>query len=139
MRKFVQKTASSLLALAALITFAPAAMALTVDDLVGVWNMSYDMGQGAQTGTITVTKNADGSAGITMNTQGGGTSTARNVMISGEEVTFSRDISAQGQSLGVNYKAHIMDGKLMGVFEIDLGGAAPAGSIPPTNWTATKQ
>lgn len=128
-----------LLAAVALFAVTPVALALTVDDLVGVWNMSYDMGQGAQTGTITVTKGADGMAAISMNTQGGGSSNASNIKIEGDELSFTRTINAQGQSLGVNYKAMLMDGKLQGTFEVDLGGAAPAGSIPATAWTATKQ
>lgn len=138
MNKLVRISVGCFAALAALLVVVPTSMALSVDDLVGVWNMSYDMGQGAQTGTITVTKAADGSAAITLNTQGGGSSTARNVMIDGDNLSFSRDISAQGQSLSVNYKAHMMDGKLMGTFEVDMGGAAPAGSAPATSWTASK-
>ena len=148
MRKLIQKTAGSLVLLAASILIIPAAMALTVDDLAGVWSMTYDMGQGAQTGgtiqgaqtgTITVTKGADGSPAISMNTQSGGSSSAKNVKIDGDMLTFSRDISAQGQALSVNYKAQLVDGKLQGSFEVDLGAAAPAGAPGATVWTATKQ
>lgn len=112
------------------------AQALTVDDVVGSWAMSYDMGQGNQTGTITINKNADGSPAITMNSQAGGSSAASNVVIDGDEITWSRQISAQGQAIGVNYKAQLVDGKLEGTFELDLGGFGGGG---PTNWTATKQ
>lgn len=112
------------------------AQALTVDDVVGSWAMSYDMGQGNQTGTITISKNADGSPAITMNSQAGGSSAANNVVIDGDEITWSRQISAQGQAIGVNYKAQLVDGKLEGTFELDLGGFGGGG---PTNWTATKQ
>ena len=134
----IQKLAAGAIALAALI-LAPAAMALTVDELVGTWDMSYDMGQGAQTGTITISKNADGSAAIRLNTQGGGASTARSIKIEGDDLSFSRDINAQGQSIGVDYKAKLVDGKLQGSFELDLGGAAPPGAMGATPWTATKQ
>ncbi len=119
-----------------LLLAAPAALALSVDELVGSWAMSYNMGQGNQTGTITVAKNADGSAAITLNTQGGGTSTAGDIAINGEELTFSRTISAQGQSIPVNYKAALVEGELRGTFELDLGGMDAGG---PVNWTATKQ
>lgn len=115
---------------------APAALALSVDELVGSWSMSYNMGQGDQTGTITVIKNADGSAAITLNTQGGGSSEASDVAIAGEELTFSRTISAQGQSIPVNYKASLVDGQLRGTFELDLGGFDAGG---PVQWSATRQ
>lgn len=116
---------------------APAAQALTIDELVGTWNMSYDMGQGTQTGTITVSKNDDGSAAITLNTQGGGSSDASDIVIEGDVLTFSRNISAQGQSIGVDYTAELVDGQLQGTFELDLGGFGGGGG--PTSWTATKQ
>lgn len=115
---------------------APAALALDVDELVGSWSMSYNMGQGNQTGTITVAKNDDGSAAITLNTQGGGTSQASDVAITGDELTFSRTISAQGQSIPVNYKASLVDGQLQGTFELDLGGFDAGG---PVQWSAIRQ
>jgi len=115
---------------------APAALALSVDELVGSWSMSYNMGQGDQTGTITVAKNADGSAAITLNTQGGGSSEASDVAIVGDELSFSRTISAQGQSIPVNYKAGLVDGQLQGTFELDLGGFDAGG---PVQWSATRQ
>ncbi len=131
-----RKTLITLTSLFTLIFTAPAALALGVDDLVGSWAMSYNMGQGNQTGTITVAKNADGSAAITLNTQGGGTSTASDIAINGEELTFSRTISAQGQSIPVNYKATLVDGQLQGTFELDLGGMDAGG---PVSWTAARQ
>lgn len=115
---------------------APAALALSVDELVGSWSMSYNMGQGNQTGTITIARNADGSAAITLNTQGGGTSEASDVAIAGDELTFSRTISAQGQSIPVNYKASLVDGQLQGTFELDLGGFDAGG---PVQWSATRE
>ncbi len=133
----VRKSFRTLAALLLLITAAPSALALTVDELVGSWAMSYNMmGQGNQTGTITVSKNADGSAAITLNTQGGGGSTATDVAINGDELTFSRTVSAQGQSIPVNYQATLVDGQLQGTFELDLGGMDAGG---PVSWTATKQ
>ncbi|MDA0929578.1 MAG: hypothetical protein O2861_15995 [Proteobacteria bacterium] len=44
---------------------------------------------------------------------------------------FSRDINAQGQSLGVSYTAQLVDGRLQGEFELSIGGGA-------TTWTASK-
>ncbi|MEQ8953134.1 MAG: hypothetical protein RL120_03305 [Gammaproteobacteria bacterium] len=124
--------AARLIALAALLV-TPVAMALTMDELVGVWNMSFDMGQGNQTGTITVSKNDDGSAAIRLDTQGGGASTANNIMIEEDELRFSRDINAQGQSLTVSYTARLVDGRLEGSFELDVPG------VGATSWTASKQ
>ncbi len=112
--------------------FSSAAVALTVDDLVGTWNMTYDMGQGAMSGTIVISMNDDGSPAISLNTSGGGSSQASDIVIEGEEINFSRSVSAQGQSVGVDYTATLVDGKLEGSFELDLGGGA-------TPWTATRQ
>ena len=113
---------------------------LELDALLGTWNMSYDMGQGAQTGTITISKHDDGSPMIAMSTSGGGQSEARDIEISGDTLTYSRDVSAQGQSITVHYTAKLMAGKLAGSFELDLGGlgAAAGGLGGPTQWSATK-
>ena len=75
--------------------FSSAAVALTVDDLVGTWNMTYDMGQGAMSGTIVISMNDDGSPAISLNTSGGGSSQASDIVIEGEEINFSRSVSAQ--------------------------------------------
>ena len=130
------KLITTLAATIAVVLSAPAAFALSVDELVGSWAMSYNMGQGDQTGTINVSKDADGNAAISMNTQGGGTSNASDVAINGDELSFSRTISAQGQSIPVKYKASMVDGKLQGTFELNLGGFDAGG---PVSWSATKQ
>ena len=123
--------------LATFLLLSPAlTQALTVDELVGNWDMSYDMGQGVQTGTITISKDSDGSPVITMTTQGGGSSSASDVAIEDEEITWSREINVQGQTIGVDYKAQLLDGQLQGTFELDLGGFGGGG---PTSWTASPQ
>ena len=133
MIKQIRKLAATILGISVIALTATTSWALTVDELVGVWDMNYDMGQGNQTGTITITRNDDGSAAIRLNTQGGGASDASNIMIEGEELKFSRQINAQGQSLGVDYSARLVDGNLEGSFELDVPGL---GTIP---WTATRQ
>jgi len=136
------KSMTKILVPAALVLFAQIAPAQTLDleQLLGTWNMSYDMGQGQETGTITVSRNEDGSARISMSTTGGGDSEAHDIEIDGDELRFSRDVSAQGQGLGVDYTAKLVDGKLEGSFEIDLSalGGAAGGLGAPTAWTATR-
>jgi|GEM_PF-2854168 len=131
-----KKSLVTLFSFLTLLLTTPAAMALSVDELVGSWAMNYNMGQGNQTGTITVAKNDDGSAAITLNTQGGGTSNASDISIEGEEISFTRTISAQGQSIPVKYKASLVDGELQGTFELDLGGMDAGG---PVSWSASRQ
>jgi hypothetical protein len=112
---------------------------LDLDALLGTWNMTYDMGQGQETGTITISRNDDGDPMISMSTSGGGASNARDIEIDGDTLTYTRDVNAQGQSLSVNYTAKLMEGKLEGSFELDLGGVGGAGGLGgPTAWTATK-
>lgn len=123
------------LAVTATVTMAQAT--LDFDDLVGVWNLTYE---GGQTGSFTMSKNDDGSPKIVVSTAQGGDSEARDIMIEGDMIKFGRDINLQGQSLSVNYMARLVDGKLEGTGEVDLGGgggAAGAGG-GPTPFTATK-
>ena len=120
-----------------------------VDELVGTWNRAYESGT---SGTFTITKNADGTPQIVVMTDQGGQSTARDVVITDDTITFARDINLQGQTGSVNYSATLVDGSLQGTGEVNLGapggaagggaagggggfGGAPAG---PTPFTATK-
>jgi hypothetical protein len=116
------------------------AQSLSLEQLLGVWAMSYDMGQGAQTGTITVSRDDSGGPKIMMSTTGGGDSEARDIKIEDGKLMFTRDVSAQGQNLSVSYTAMLVDGKLDGSFEVDLGalGGAAGGLGGPTAWEATK-
>jgi len=139
-------------AVAAIATSAAAQNAtLKVDDIVGVWNMMYESGEG---GTFTITKNADGTAKIVVQTTQGGQSDANNIVFNGDTVTFARTINVGGQAGSVNYSAKLVDGKLQGTGLVNLGGgapggapgAAPAGGAPaggapaaaPTPFTATR-
>ena len=139
-------------AVAAIATAAAAQNAtLKVDDIVGVWNMMYESGEG---GTFTITKNDDGTAKIVVQTTQGGQSEANNIVINGDTITFARTINVGGQAGSVNYSAKLVDGKLQGTGLVNLGGgapgaapgAAPAGGAPaggapaaaPTPFTATR-
>jgi hypothetical protein len=120
---------------------------LKVDDIVGVWNMMYESGE---SGTFTITKNADGTAKIVVQTTAGGQSEANSIAINGDTITFARTIDVGGQAGSVNYSAKLVDGKLQGTGLVNLGGApggaapaggAPAGGAPaaaPTPFTATR-
>lgn len=118
---------------------AAAQSSLNLDQLLGTWNMSYE-NQGRQTGTIMISRNDDGTPKIMMSTTGGGDSEARDIKIDGDTLTYARDVSVQGQSLTVSYMAKLVDGKLDGTFELDLGdlGAAAGALGEPTPWMATK-
>jgi hypothetical protein len=137
MKKMTNWILAAALALAAGFAASQDADPMDLDALLGTWNMVYDMGQGRQTGTITISRNDDGSPGISMTTSGGGSSEAREISIEADTLSYTRDISAQGQSITVNYTAKLMEGKLEGSFELDLGGAG-GGLGGPTTWTATK-
>lgn len=128
------------LGLAAVIAGAQSADSLDLESLLGTWNMAYDMGQGPQTGTITISRHDDGSPMIVMSTSGGGQSEAHDIELSDDTLTYSREVSAQGQGITVHYSAKVMDGKLEGSFELDLGalGVAAGDLGGPTEWTATK-
>jgi hypothetical protein len=114
---------------AALVVTATAATAqsttLKVDDIVGVWNMMYESGEG---GTFTITKNDDGTARIVVQTTQGGQSEADDIAITGDTITFARTINVGGQAGSVNYSAKLVDGKLVGTGLVNLGGGAPGGA-----------
>ena len=70
----------------------------------------------------------------------GGESVAKEVVIKGDTITFTRDITAQGLSGSVTYTAKLVDGALKGAGDVKLAGpdgAAPGGGAP-TPFTATK-
>lgn len=113
-------------AVAAIATSAVAQnVALKVDDIVGVWNMMYESGEG---GTFTITKNADGTPKIVVQTTQGGQSEANDIVINGDTITFARTINVGGQAGSVNYSAKLVDGKLQGTGLVNLGGGAPGGA-----------
>jgi hypothetical protein len=126
---------------AALSTSAALALAqgsqLRLESLLGVWNLTYEGGQ--TTGTLTISKKADGTPAIKVSTSQGGESEARDIAIKGDTLTFARDINVQGQTGSVSYTAKLVDGKLQGTGEVKLGGGGgggPGGGATP--FTATK-
>ena len=120
-----------LLSAALTVTAAPAiAQApLNFNDLVGVWNLMYEDGQ---TGTFTFSKNTDGTPKVVVSTMAGGESVAKEVVIKGDTITFTRDIVALAGS--VTYTAKLVDGVLKGTGDVKLADAPGA----PTPFTATK-
>ena len=105
--------------------------ALNFNDLVGVWNMTYDDGQ---TGTFTFSKNTDGTPKVVVSTMAGGESTAKDVVIKGDTITFARDINVQGLPGSVTYSATLVDGALKGTGNVKLEGV----DTMPTPFTAKK-
>jgi hypothetical protein len=123
-------------ALAVTAASAVAQAPLNFNDLVGVWNLMYDDGQ---TGTFTFSKNDDGTPKVVVSTMAGGESVAKEVVIKGDTITFTRDIVAQGLSGSVTYAARLVDGALKGTGEVKLGGPGGApGAGAPTPFTATR-
>jgi hypothetical protein len=128
------RTALRWLLLAALVVTAAPAMAqapLDFNDLVGVWNLMYDDGQ---TGTFTFSKNADGTRKVVVSTMAGGESVAKEVVIKGDTITFTRDIAVQGLAGSVTYTAKLTDGALKGIGDVKLGDAGGM----PTPFTAKR-
>jgi len=122
-----------LLLAAVTLTAAPlmAQAALNFNDLVGVWNLTYDDGQ---MGTFTFSKNADGSPKAVVSTMAGGESTAKDVVVKGDTITFTRDINVQGLTGSVTYSAKLVSGELKGTGSVKLGD----GDAMPTPFTAKK-
>jgi hypothetical protein len=122
-----------LLSAAVAVTAAPAMAqaALNFNDLVGAWNLMYEDGQ---MGTFTFSKNTDGTPKVVVSTMAGGESVAKDVVIKGDTITFTRDINVQGATGSVTYTAKLVAGALKGAGDVKLGG--PEGTVTP--FTATK-
>jgi hypothetical protein len=105
---------------------------LDFNSLVGVWNLMYEDGQ---TGTFTFSKNDDGTPKAVVSTIAGGESVAKSVVIKGDTIIFTRDISAQGLTGSVTYTAKLVDGALKGTGDVKL---ADADAGMPTAFTATR-
>ena len=123
------------LLLVALTVTAVSAMAmaqaqLNFNDLIGKWDLMYEDGQ---TGTFTFSKNADGTPKVVVSTMAGGESVAKEVVIKGDTITFTRDIAVQGLSGSVTYTAKLVDGALKGTGDVKLGDVGT-----PTPFTAKK-
>jgi hypothetical protein len=139
-KEFPMRTPMRWLLLAACAVMAAPARAqapLNFNDLVGVWNLMYEDGQ---TGTFTFSKNNDGTPKVVVSTMAGGESVAKDIVIKGDTITFTRDIAVQGLSGSVTYTARLAAGALKGTGDVKLGGpdggAAAAGA--PTPFTATR-
>ena len=122
-----------LLSAAVAMTAAPAMAQAPIDfnNLVGAWNLMYEDGQ---MGTFTFSKNADGTPKVVVSTMAGGESVAKDVVIKGDTITFTRDINVQGATGSVTYTAKLVDGALKGSGNVKPGDAD--GTMTP--FTATK-
>ena len=134
------RTAMRWLLSAALVVTAAPAMAqapLNFNGLVGVWNLMYEDGQ---TGTFTFSKNDNGTSKVVVSTMAGGESVAKDIVIKGDTITFTRDIAVQGLSGSVTYTAKLVEGALKGTGDVKLGGpdGGALGGGAPTPFTATR-
>jgi hypothetical protein len=103
---------------------------LNFNDLIGKWDLMYDDGQ---TGTFTFSKNTDGTPKVVVSTMAGGESVAKQLVIKGDTITFTRDIAVQGLNGSVTYTAKLVDGALKGTGDVKLGDVGT-----PTPFTAKK-
>ena len=101
-------------------TSAVAQAPLNFNDLVGKWDLMYEDGQ---TGTFTFSKNDNGTPKVVVSTMAGGESVAKDVVIKGDTITFTRDIAVQGLSGSVTYTAKLVEGALKGSGDVKLGDA----------------
>ena len=85
--------------------------------------------------TFTFSKNDDGTPKAVVSTMAGGESVAKSVVIKGDTIIFTRDISVQGLTGSVTYTAKLVDGTLKGTGDVKLAGAD--GGMP-TAFTATR-
>ena len=108
---------------------------LNFNDLVGVWNLTYEDGQ---TGTFTFSKNPDGTPKAVVSTMTGGESVAKEVVIKGDTLTITREISVQGLSGSVVYTAKLVEGALKGTGDVKFAEGAGVPAPAPTLFTATK-
>jgi len=106
---------------------------LSFDDIVGVWNVSYEDGA---TSKLTASKNGDGTPRI-MVTSALGESEVRDIEIEGDTITFHRIIVNERVriSFRVDYIAKLVDGKLVGTGETIGSSGQAAGRTP---FTATR-
>ena len=120
-------------AVALIITAAAAAAhaPLNFNDLVGKWNLMYEDGQ---TGTVTFSKNPDGTPKAVVSTMAGGESVAKEVVIKGDTITITREINVQGAVGSVVYTARLVEGALKGAGAVTLADMP----VPPTPFTATR-
>ena len=137
MRNSLRVCLTAALCMTAALAMAQNAPALHLEDLLGVWNLTYEGGQ--TTGTLTISKKNDGTPAIKVSTSQGGESEARDIVIKADTITFARDINVQGQTGSVSYVAKLVAGKLQGTGEVKLGGGGggPGGGAP-TPFSATK-
>jgi hypothetical protein len=138
MRNTIRLCLAAALSMTAALAIAQSSPMLHLEDLLGVWNLTYEGGQ--TTGTFTISKKGDGTPMIKVSTSQGGESEARDIMIKGDTISFARDINVQGQTGSVVYMAKLVAGKLQGTGEVKLGGAGgggPGGGAP-TPFTAIK-
>ena len=108
---------------------------LNFNDLVGVWNLTYEDGQ---TGTFTFSKNPDGTPKAVVSTMAGGESVAKEVVIKGDTITITREISVQGLSGSVVYTAKLVEGALKGTGDVKFAEGAGVPAPAPTPFTATR-
>ena len=128
------RTAMRWLLLVALAVTAAPAMAqaqLNFNDLIGKWDLMYDDGQ---TGTFTFSKNTDGTSKVVVSTMAGGESVAKEVVIKGDTISFTRVIDVAGAAGSVTYTAKLVEGALKGAGEVKLGDMP----VAPTPFTATR-
>lgn len=94
---------------------------LSLDDLVGIWNMAYSHGE---IGTFSISRQENGRTKIDVWTSKSGESEARDVVIEGDTITFDRNVGRGGEAVDVIYTARLVDGELVGTSKVVVGNLA---------------
>jgi hypothetical protein len=111
-RRTIRLALAAVLAMTAVVVMAQNPAPLNFDDIVGVWNITYDDGT---KGTFTMSKKGDGTPKVVV-TSVFGESEVRDIVIAGDTITFHREVSdrVRGQPIRIGYAAKLVDGKLEG-------------------------
>lgn len=106
--------------------------AFAASPFAGTWNIELDFQGTLVEGVMVINEGADGALSGSWTSQFG-ESDLEDVKVAGETLTFQREISAQGQSMTLDYQAKLVDGKIDGMI------LTPQGDLPFTGVKAQEE
>lgn len=106
--------------------------AFAASPFAGTWNIELDFQGTPVEGVMVIHEGADGKLSGSWTSQFG-ESDLQDMKVSGETLTFQREISAQGQSMALDYQAKLVDGKIDGMI------MTPQGDLPFTGVKAQEE
>jgi outer membrane receptor protein involved in Fe transport len=102
----------------------PAADPNAVVKAEGTWNYTIDSPQGGE-GTLTITKDGDKYSGSIFNKRFNSTTPLSSVIVNGNEISFSYDVSFGGNQMTINVKGVINGDALNGNMQVGQFGTFP--------------